>query len=194
MWHWPFAWHAMKTAGFRRKQEELTLGLLLWRCKASYNPTSPSFGNLVPRASLLPLERERRDPGLSSLAPGKGKKRGPGNEVGVLGVAPGVGYACLKHRRALEKGNKRCSSVLSSSHSKNLMTIPGKLNQFHDKRGKTVESYRPGGKWCNKCQACYYRKIKTNKRVSLLACVHTCFFEGWWICSCNVLPSVGYKT
>ena len=38
----------------------------------------------------------------------------------VLGVAPGVGYACLKHRRALEKEDKRCSSVLSSSHSKNL--------------------------------------------------------------------------
>ena len=88
-----------------------------------------------------------------------------------MGVAPGVGYACLKHRRALDKGNERGSSVLSSSHSKNLMSIPGKLNQFHDELGKTVESYRPGGKWCNKCQACYYRKIKTKKRVSLLACV-----------------------
>ena len=109
------------------------------------------------------------------------------NEVGILGVAPGVGYACLKHRRALEKGNKRCSSVLSSSHSKNLMSIPGKLNQFHDERGKTVESYRPGGKWCNKCQACYYRKITTNKRMSLLAFlkddeyVATMYCHQWFI-------------
>ena len=96
----------------------------------------------------------------------------------VLGVAPGVGYACLKHQRALEKEDELCSSVLSSSHSKNLMSIPRKLYQFHDAQGKTVESYRPGGKWCNKCRACYYRKIKTNKRVSLLACVPTCFFAG----------------
>ena len=91
----------------------------------------------------------------------------------VLGVAPGVGYACLKHRRALEKEDERCSFVLSSSHSKNLMSIPRTLYQFHDEWGKTVKSYCPGGKWCNKCWACYYRKIKTNERVSLLACVIT---------------------
>ena len=96
----------------------------------------------------------------------------------VLGVAPGVGYASLKYRRALEKEDERCSSVLSSSHSKNLMSIPRKLYQFHDERGKTVDGYRPGGKWYNKCRACYYRKIKTNKRVSLLTCVHRCFFTG----------------
>ena len=88
----------------------------------------------------------------------------------------GLGYACLKHRRALEKEDERCSSVLSSSHSKSLMRIPRKLYRFHDKRDKTVESYRPGGKLCNKCRAYYYRKLKTNKRMSLLACVHTCFF------------------
>ena len=99
----------------------------------------------------------------------------------VLGIAPGVGYACLKHRRAHEKEDERFSSVLSRSHSENLMSIPRKLYQFHDERGKTVESYRPGGKWCNKCRAYYYRKIKTNKRVSLLACVNTSFFAGWWI-------------
>ena len=69
----------------------------------------------------------------------------------ILRVALGVGYACLKHRRALEKEDERYSSVLSSSHSKNLMSIPRKLYQFHDQWGKTVESYRPGGKWCNKC-------------------------------------------
>ena len=70
----------------------------------------------------------------------------------VLGVAPGVGYACLKHLRALEKKkDERFSSVLSSSHSENLMSIPRKLYQFHDEQDKTVESYRPGGKWCNKC-------------------------------------------
>ena len=28
-----------------------------------------------------------------------------------------MGCACLKHRRALEKEDERCSSVLSSSHS-----------------------------------------------------------------------------
>ena len=87
----------------------------------------------------------------------------------VLGVAPGVGYACLKHRRPLEKEDERCSSVLSRSHSKTLRSIPRKLYQFHDERGKTIEGHRPGGKWCNKCRACYYRKIKNNKRVSLLA-------------------------
>ena len=64
----------------------------------------------------------------------------------VLGVAPGLGYACLKHRRALEKEDERCSSVLSSSHSKSLTSIPRKLYPFHDERDKTVESYRPGGK------------------------------------------------
>ena len=37
----------------------------------------------------------------------------------VFGAAPAVGYACLKHWRALEKEHERCSSVLSSSHSKN---------------------------------------------------------------------------
>ena len=96
----------------------------------------------------------------------------------VLEVAPGVGYACLKHRRALEKEDERCSSVLSGSHSQTLLSIPRKLYQFNDERGKTIKGYRPGGKWCNKCRACYYRTIKNNKRVSLLTCVHTCFFEG----------------
>ena len=81
----------------------------------------------------------------------------------------GVGYTCLKLRRALGKEDERCSSVLSGSHSKTLMSIPQKLYQFHDERGKTIKGYRPGGKWCNKCRACYYRKIKNNKRVSLLA-------------------------
>ena len=45
-----------------------------------------------------------------------------------------------------EKVDERCSSVLSSSHFKNLMSIPRKLYRFHDERGETVESYRPGGK------------------------------------------------
>ena len=61
----------------------------------------------------------------------------------VLGVALGVGYACLKHRRALEKEDERCSSVLSSSHSKNLMSIPRKLYQFHDQRGKNCRELPP---------------------------------------------------
>ena len=50
----------------------------------------------------------------------------------VLGVAPGVGYACLKRWGALEKEDERCSSVLSSSHSKTLMSTLQKLYQFHD--------------------------------------------------------------
>ena len=86
----------------------------------------------------------------------------------VLGVEPGVGYACLKHRRALDKEDERCSSALSRSHSKKLSTIPQKLYQFFDERGKTVVNYRPGGKWCNKCRTSYYREIKSNKAVSLL--------------------------
>ena len=42
----------------------------------------------------------------------------------VLGVEPGVGYACLKHRRALEKEDERCSSALSRSHSKKTLHHP----------------------------------------------------------------------
>ena len=64
----------------------------------------------------------------------------------VLGVASVLGYVCLKHRRALEKEDERCSSVLSSSHFKSLLSIPRKLYRFHDERDKTVESYSPGGK------------------------------------------------
>ena len=67
----------------------------------------------------------------------------------VLGVAPGVGYACLRHQRALEREDERYSSVLSGSHSKTLTSILRKLYQFHDERGKTITGYRPGGMWCN---------------------------------------------
>ena len=64
-----------------------------------------------------------------------------------LGVEQGEAYACFKHRRALAKEDDRCSSVLLKNHSKKLLAIPQKLYQFLDDRGKTVDNYRPGGKW-----------------------------------------------
>ena len=81
----------------------------------------------------------------------------PADLARVLG-APG--YACLKHRRALEREDERCSSVLLLSHSKTLTTIPQKLCQFLDERGKTVVNYQPGGRWCHKCRTSYYREIR----------------------------------
>ena len=83
-----------------------------------------------------------------------------------LGVEQGEAYACFKHRRALAKEDDRCSSVLLKNHSKKLLAIPQKLYQFLDDRGKTVDNYRPGGKWCNNCRTLYYREFKTNIMVS----------------------------
>ena len=84
-----------------------------------------------------------------------------------LGVEQGEAFACLKHRRALAKEDDRCSSTLSKTHSKKLLAIPQKLYQFLDDRGRMVNNYRPGGKWCNNCRAAYYREFKTNVMVSV---------------------------
>ena len=84
-----------------------------------------------------------------------------------LGVKQGNAHACLKHRRALEKEDDRCSSVLLKSHSKKLLAIPQKLFEFLDERGRMVNNYRPGGEWCNNCRTSYYREFKTNIMMSV---------------------------
>ena len=91
----------------------------------------------------------------------------------LLGVEKEAGSVCLKHRRMLEKEDERCSSLLSRSHSKQLMAVPRKLYQYLDDHGKLEAYYRPGCKWCNKCRTVYYEKVKTDRKVSnLLASFH----------------------
>ena len=50
----------------------------------------------------------------------------------VLGVAPGVGYACLKHRRALEKEDERTDVHLSclAAIPKILLVSHGNFTSF----------------------------------------------------------------
>ena len=111
-----------------------------------------------------------------------------------------LGYACLKHRRALEREDKRCSSVLLLSHSKTLTTMPQKLYQFLDERRKTVVNYRPGGRWCHKCRTSYYREIRmVSLFLVIIKTVRFCFELFFFhkarnvMCRCSVLLSVVYN-
>lgn len=78
---------------------------------------------------------------------------GLSKELCRVAQVPTSSFACLSHRRELEKQNKRCSCPLAT-HSSGLsaIPIPGRLYQFFDELGATQNKYQPGTRWCLSCR------------------------------------------
>lgn len=62
---------------------------------------------------------------------------------------------CVYHKnKIVTTDRRRCSCPSSWGHSKSLHQhpIPKNMHTILDEAGKTVEGYRSGTRWCNKCQ------------------------------------------
>ena len=74
---------------------------------------------------------------------------------------------CLRHRRAIERQDDRCSSPFEERHSKKLTAIPVSLYGILDKKGKTNKNYQPGSKWCNACKGKFYKNAEGDSDVTI---------------------------
>ena len=62
-------------------------------------------------------------------------------------------FVCEFHYMQLRKRNDMCSCPLPS-HSSTLSktSIPTRLYKVFDEAGRSIESYRPGTRWCTSCR------------------------------------------
>ena len=62
-------------------------------------------------------------------------------------------FVCEFHYMQLRKRNNMCSCPLPS-HSSTLSktSIPTRLYKVFDEAGRSIESYRPGTRWCTSCR------------------------------------------
>ena len=62
-------------------------------------------------------------------------------------------FVCEFHYQQLRKRNNICSCLLPS-HSSTLSktSITTRLNKVFDEGGRSIESYRPGTRWCTICR------------------------------------------
>lgn len=82
------------------------------------------------------------------------------------GVAEGS-WICLRHRNAILAEDKRCSCPSSWGHSKELSRtpIPERLYSVFDEVGRSsVDKYKPGTNWCNKCRSLADKKFASHPK------------------------------